>query len=277
MKTFYPTLCVSFALSIFLSACNSKNPYGGIDVDVKIPPVIPPETTNKFITLEIENASGIGGEIRQLDIFSYSDHLLQHRNIPHYQDTIHIPVVSQSGVVVILANAFGSFNHQGLYHHDAWNEVSINLKNDNPLLPIMRDMIHWHDPVQTLTSKLKPLLCEIRLRSITHYLGDTFLLESPRVWLESASTYVALFREGNYPPINQEDTSPVFMPNDIGIYTQYPNISLWCYPNETPITPTSPPTKLIMEYELNGKTCKFSQEIHPILANGISYIDINIK
>lgn len=273
MKTFYPTLCVVFALLFSVSACNPKDPDTNTDKKIETPP----ETTIKSITLSIENASEIGGEIRQLDIFSYSDHLLQHRTISHFQDTVHIPVISESGVLVILANAFGSFNHQGLYHYDAWNELSIDIRNDNPNFPIMRDMIHWNATIQTLSSKLKPLLCEVRLRSVTQYLGDDLLLENPRVWLESASTYGALFRDGNYPPMYQESTTPIFLPGDIGLYTQYPNISLWCYPNEIPVTPTNPATRFVIEYEIEGKTYKFSKEIHPLSPNSVSYIDIDIK
>ena len=78
-------------------------------------------------------------------------------------------------------------------------------------------------------------------------------------------------------PFEQKDSPAAYLPNDIGLYTQYPGMLLYAYPNETASTPTTPPTELILEYEINGQTRIYSRTIHPLERGSYTPVDIVIK
>ena len=174
-----------------------------------------------------------------------------------------------------MANATGTFNDDALAHYDAWDRFEMDIKYESPRFPIMgaEAIINGDECLMTLS----PLLCKVVLRSVTQYIDDEALVENPRIYLKNCSSAAALFPRQGYSPLRQMDTEPVFLPYDIGIYTQYPTICLYCYPNEMPPTPTTPPTELVMEYEWQGITKTYSETLHPLYRNSTVHLDIALK
>ncbi len=216
--------------------------------------------------------------ILSADIFLYTDHLLEHRTINN-QDTIHLSLTkNQAYRIVTIANIHGQFNDTALEHYDAWESFETNLSIEDPALPIMtaREDINIENN-ESISIQLKPALCYVQIRSITQMIGDDVLVENPRAYLSNCSTRTRPLSEGNIAPADQKDTEITYLPYDIGLYTQYPGTILCAYPNETPITPTTPATELVIEYEINGRTKEYRQSIHPIERGCWMLLDIELR
>lgn len=246
------------------------------EIPDKNPDVEPEEKPSmRNLAIRFETNASFECEIRKLDVFLYSDVLLTHRSIRGMRDSIHLCIPENASRIVTVANATGTFNDAALAHYDAWDRFEMDIKYETPRFPIMgaEAIINGDECLMTLS----PLLCKVVLRSVTQYIDDDTIAENPRVYLKNCSSAAALFPRQGYSPLRQMDTKPVFLPYDIGIYTQYPNICLYCYPNEMPSTPTTPPTELVMEYEWQGITKTYSETLHPLYRNSTVHLDIALK
>ncbi len=212
-----------------------------------------------------------------LDVFLYEDFLIEHRRTEG-KDSLHLTLKeNKTYKIVAIANANGKFNEEALRHYDSWESFETCLSNENTDFPIMA----LSETLETDTDKtilyLKPLLCTIQIRSVSHLLSDDTLIETPRAYLKNCSSKGKPLTVGLIAPFEQKDSPITYLPSDIGLYTQYPGTVLYAYPNETASTPTTPPTELVLEYEINGQTRRYSQIIHPLERGCHEMIDIVIK
>lgn len=214
----------------------------------------------------------------RLDVFLYDKTLIQHR-VLHNQDSLHVNIKKDIDyTIVAVANIRGEFNDRALQHYDAWESFVINLSTEDPKFPIMGAIKKFSaNDVGQGEIELTALLCTIELRSITQLISDEALIENPRVHLSMRSTKARLLSSENIVPCEQKDSETIFLPTDIGVYTQYPGIKLYAYPNEVASTTTAPATELVLEYEINGTTKEYRQTIHPLQRGCWEMIDIEIR
>ncbi len=214
----------------------------------------------------------------RLDVFLYDKTLIQHR-VLHNQDSLHFNVKKDMDyTIVAVANIRGEFNDRALEHYDAWQGFEINLSTEDPKSPIMGVIKKFSaDNVGQSEIELTALLCTIELRSVTQLISDEALIENPRVHLSKRSTKARLLSNENIAPCEQKDSETIFLPSDIGVYTQYPCVKLYSYPNEVASTASTPATEIVLEYEINGITKEYRQTVHPLQRGCWEMIDIEIR
>ena len=216
--------------------------------------------------------------VSTLDLFLYTHCLQEHLSI---KDSANVLLHLERGVsyrIIAIANIRGRFNDAALAHYDAWQTFETSLSDEDPAKPVMCTALDLSSEAgDTALVELAPMLCTIQIRSVTQYISDETLIENPRVFLTGCSTRVRPFGEGRIAPLDQQDTAPVFLPCDIGLYSQYPGTCLYAYPNEVPETATSPATELVMEYELNGKTREYRKALHPLERGCWEPVDIELR
>lgn len=225
-------------------------------------------------SVRIKPHSAFAGEIGTVDLFVYSDTLQAHLREP-YREFYELDLEEKKIYTIIaVANAHGSFNDSALLHYDTWESIVYKLcyeHEDSPLMRGKNTCIAGKDA----EIDIDPIGSIIQLRSICQTISDCTIIESPRIWLENVSGSAFIFRENTYG--SQEwFTTEHLMLNDIGLYTQYPDIRFYVYPNEQPASDSNPPLKLVLEYELNGATRRHEQQIHPILRNTVYPVDITL-
>ena len=176
-------------------------------------------------------------------------------------------------MVAIVANARGRFNIQGLNHYDSLGEVRAQLDSDSPDAPLMSGIGPLGQPVI-----LTPLLCTIELVSVTNYYDGDILAENPRVWLENVNTDADIFRDQGFTVREPRPSPKVYLPCDIGLYTQYPGTKLYCYPNDLPNPDAgNPATELVLEYEIEGVTLSQRYTLHPIMRGETIQLEAEIR
>lgn len=230
------------------------------------------------INIKPDIQSELNSEIQKLDCFIYSDKLESHICLNSKNEFQTKFEVGKYCRIILIANAFGSFNESALLHYDNWDNLELYLKNERNEAPIMGGKNEFKiKKDSSITVTLKPLISIIHIRSITHHLGDDVILENPRIWIEGISNKARLFQEEGYTPLEQSDSKPIVTGTDIGVYTQYPDIKFVVYPNEMPPSFFCPTTKVVLECEYNGKdTRQFRYEVHPIYRNTYIPLDLDI-
>lgn len=218
-----------------------------------------------------------GWPVSSLDIFLYEDFLIEHRRFEK-KDSVQLTLEeNKTYKMVAIANAMGKFNEEALRHYDSWESFETCLSDENTDFPIMAISETLVANIDRTVLQLTPLLCTIQIRSVSHLLSDDTLMENPRAYLKNCSSKGKPLAAGLMAPFEQEDSPAAYLPSDIGLYTQYPGMLLYAYPNETASTPTTPPTELILEYEINGQTRRYSRTIHPLERGSYTPVDIVIK
>lgn len=172
-----------------------------------------------------------------------------------------------------IANARGTFNDSALQHYDSLLGLEYSFSDDNPEFPLMSG-----SGTPGTRIRLTPLMSKVSIASVSSYLEDDMLAENPRVRLENINSRAKVFAENGFPVQNPSDGPSVRLPHDIGLYTVYPHISLYCYPNDLPESSESNPmTVLVMECEVQGKTRTIRIPVHPIGRSEEILIDIEIR
>ena len=214
--------------------------------------------------------------VRSLDIFVYRADGLRDLEVYLHADS-DCATVSLSDtlpkMVAVVANARGRFNPQGLSHYDSLGEIRAQLGNDSPDAPLMSGIGQLGRPVP-----LTPLLCTVELVSVANYYGGDVLAENPRVWLENVNTDADIFRNQGFTVRDPSASRKVYLPSDIGLYTQHPGTKLYCYPNDLPNPDAgNPATELVLEYEIEGVTLNQRYTLHPILRGETIQIEAEIR
>lgn len=180
-------------------------------------------------------------------------------------------------MIAVVANARGTFNLKALQHYDSLSGIAVRLEDEDTDAPMMSG-IFTITPGRDTTLALTPLLCTIELAGVTSYLEGDVLAENPRVWLENVNSEAELFKEGGFAVRDAAATKPVFLPGDIGLYTQYPEIRLYCYPNDLPDPSAgNPATELVFQCEIRGETRTIRTVLHPIRRGEVILVEEEIR
>ena len=131
----------------------------------------------------------------------------------------------------------------------------------------------------TVRIRITPLLCEVRLLSVDNQLEGRPQLKNPRVFFRNANASAQVLRQDGFRPAQMVDSpeglrSPelflAYLNEDIGYFRCEPGVSLFCYPNDSPVaTLGTPRTELVLEAESDGETLQFITGL-PALRRGSS-------
>ena len=178
--------------------------------------------------------------------------------------------------IAVAANARGTFNTAGLKHFDSLGGIICRLADEDPTAPLMSGIFSFIPGRDTVYS-LTPLLCTVELISVTNHFDGDVLAENPRVWLENVNSQAALFKEQGFTVVDPFNSKRVRLPCDIGLYTQYPGIKLYCYPNDLPNPTTgNPATEFVLQCEIAGETRTYRRSLHPLFRGETVLLDVEI-
>lgn len=212
--------------------------------------------------------------IERLDIFAYTEGGALACHSRSTCDSVCLELrTDEQYKLFAIANARGNFNDSALQHYDSLLGLEYSFADDTPEFPLMSG-----SGTPDTKIRLTPLMSKISIASVTSYLPDDVLAENPRVRLENANSRVKVFAESGFPVQSPTDGPVVRLPHDIGLYTVYPHISLYCYPNDlNENSESNPQTVLVMECEVQGKTRTIRIPVHPIGRGEEILIDIEIR
>lgn len=218
--------------------------------------------------------------VRSMDIFVYNPDGLKdlafHVRAEGATATVSLPD-SLPKTVAVVANARGTFNTEALKHFDSLGALVFRYSDDSPDAPLMSGMgalVPGSDTAVVLT----PLLCTVVVQEITNYYDGDRIAENPRVWLENVNGEAEVFRNQGFAVKDPSRTRAVYLPCDIGLYSQYPDIRLYCYPNDLPDpNPGNPATTLVMQYEIEGETQTLSLALHPLLRGETIPVQLGLR
>ena len=127
--------------------------------------------------------------------------------------------------------------------------------------------------------ELTPLLSRVIISAVTNGLSDYELLENPQVRLHDLTPSAKVLQYEEFRPVETIESGTLQpLPCDIGFYTQYPNLSLYCYPNDTPETTLGTPrTSLEFTCKIKGLECSFPISLPPIPRNSITRVELTIN
>lgn len=243
--------------------------------------------------------------IEKLDIFIYDSEgtrpLLSHQTLtdglaiqgsPHPTDgtapriplqghlELTFPRTSSSSadgaIVVIIANCPKALNDQALARFDSMTLLEFALADDRPEAPLLTGMVNISADYQI---ELTPLLSRVIISAVTNGLSGYELLEDPQALLHDLTPSAKILQHEEFRPVEVIESSvPQSLPCDIGFYTQHPDLSLFCYPNDTPETTLgSPRTSLEFTCRIKGLECSFPITLPPITRNSITRVEITIN
>ena len=242
----------------------------------------PPEIKRDSVSLwlKIKPVCPFEYKIGRVDYFLY-----QERLIGHFTSTREEPleIKVEKGLEVqklyALTNGFGEYNEQALWHHDIFKDLIMDIRDERKGYPFMSGVLDISgDYKDTVEVEIRALSSEIRIRSVSNLSTDYSLLENPRIYVRNAYPRARPFSPTNYSSSGEYyDTEREFLSQDIGIYSLYPDMKLYTYPNDIPETELSPGTELVMEYEKEGRTYEKSWSLYPLERNSLEILDLDIR
>lgn len=236
------------------------------------------DTTTQVLPLPEKQSTIVRTEsdlpIESLDIFVYTGSGILASHGRSDCDSVRLELGTDAPYKVFaIANARGTFNDSALQHYDSLLGLEYNFSDDSPELPLMSG-----NGTLGTNIRLTPLMSKVSIASVTSYLEEDVLAENPRVRLENVNSRAKVFAESGFPVQSPSDGPTIRLPHDIGMYTVYPHISLYCYPNDLiESSESNPRTVLVMECEVQGKTRTTSIPIHPIGRGEETLVDIEIR
>jgi hypothetical protein len=227
----------------------------------------PPQAVVDSALTRIRLRAG-GQPVRTLDLFVYdaagTQPLEKHLLYDRLPDSLSFPTTSGEKILVGIANSPRRFNLAALGRFDAMQKLTFAFADDDPACPVLGGSATTAGQTGELT--LSGLLCRITLRSVANTMDGYELLEEPRVRLIDLPDNAEILREREFRPAELLDAGPWFaLPYDVGFFPQEPDISLWCYPNDTPEDILGVPRpSLEFECRIEGELCSFDVPLPPL-------------
>lgn len=255
---------VGLALAVLLTSCEVIDSVGE--------PVTPEvEEVQLSPTLVIVDSEyGMLG----CDVLVYEDGGLRRleagKRIEGGRDSLRFVLSEGEKLIVGFANTASGLNYEALNAYDTAELLRFHYQDDDSRFRLMSASSVCHSG-DTVHLKMQSPLCCVQLRSVQHEFPGYKRMEDPVAFLENANAYVeALGRDGFLPQEFSYDTLGLRylmwdkLPSDVGMYPQYPGTCLYCYPNESEVTPTV----LVVEAYVEGNgRCRFTTDL-PCISYG---------
>jgi len=254
-------LLVLIFAPVFLVSCKTENEEVNEDIHVK--EVI----CEKQIGIITEDEDC---EYRCVDIFFYSqaDGMLQEHIRSFESDSIEYELWEGDYIFAAIFNSSLEFNDSTLQNYQSLEQMRYYLKDEDPLLPL-QSFCGTLRAGENADIQAQPLICSVVLEEVTNNLSGYKLLENPRIFLEDICTSAEIFRQAGFrleePGYKGNQKA---LPCDIGLYTQHPGVTLFCYPNDSQEDSAgSPRTSFVFACEIDSQTYEFRTKLPPLGRN----------
>lgn len=179
--------------------------------------------------------------------------------------------------VVVIANCPRAFNMDALRTKDSMDLLEFAFVDDDPSCPVMSGEEAF-TPGGSVTVRLTPLLARVRICSVTNGLRNYQLLEDPSVRLCDLNPRARVLQMKDFNPVEFISEGALHrFPTDVGFYTQHPDVSLFCYPNDSPeVTLGLPPTTLEFNCRIEGTEYTFPFDLPPLPRGSLLDVDLII-
>lgn len=223
--------------------------------------------------------------IKTLDIFVYRDRPTKPLETHVRVEGSAVPgIPSESGdrIVAAVANSPAEFNLEALRSFDSIELLSMDYRDENPAAPVMSGTLA--SDANEVELALVPLLCPILLVSVENCLD--MLAENVSVTLRQVNSRAEIFRSDGFRPTETVDTPeeaahPEMMkarlPCDVGLFVQYPGITLYGYPNDCSAVLGIPQTELVLDYVTGGNRRSTVVPVHPLRRGETTPVRLRIK
>lgn len=223
-------------------------------------------------------------KIKTLDIFIYDTEgvkaLEEHQtltggDIPR-QGHLELRLPSASPrTVVLIANCPKALNDEAVARFDSMELLEFAFEDEDTGAPVLCGVSQGETP----QIELAPLLSRVVLAAVTNGLADYELLEEPSVRLCDITPSARALQKVDFRPAETIAVGKtVALPCDVGFHTQHPDISLFCYPNDTPETSLGAPrTSLEFQCKIKGVECSFPVDLPPVGRNSVTRIELIIN
>lgn len=179
--------------------------------------------------------------------------------------------------VVAIANCPRALNMDAIRMKDSMDLLEFFFRDDDPSRPILSGTTAF-TPGGAATVELLPLLAQVRIRSVTNGLRNYQLLEDPSVRLCDLNPSAKVLQFKDFHPTEFIPEGVLHkLPTDVGFYTQHPDISLFCYPNDAPETTLGlPSTTLEFNCRIEGTDYSFPFDLPPLSRGSVLDVDLII-
>ncbi len=224
-------------------------------------------------------------KINTVDVFVYRDrptkpletHVRSEGGSP-----LRIPSAKGDRIVAVVANSPAEFNLEALSSFDSAELLTMYYRDEDPAAPLMSGTAESSE--DEVRVKLTPLLCPVLLVSVENCLDS--LVENATVTLRQVNAKAEIFRSDGFRPVETVDfpgetAHPAMMtaqlPCDVGLFIQYPELTLYAYPNDCKAALGIPQTELVLDYSVNGDERTLVSPVHPIRRGCTTVVELRIK
>ncbi|MCQ2182578.1 MAG: hypothetical protein MJY89_04140 [Bacteroidales bacterium] len=179
---------------------------------------------------------------------------------------------------VVVANCPRPFNLKALAKMDSMELLEYEFADEDMSKPLLSGTLTFEPGVDGIVP-LRPLLCEVVVSSVSNGLDDYELLEEPSVRLCDMTPSARILQLQEFRPNEVISYGALSkLPNDVGFYTQKPDISLWCYPNDTPENVLGcPRTSMEFNCRILGEECVFPIALPPLGRGSRTNVEIIVN
>ncbi len=186
--------------------------------------------------LHLQNSSRYAVEDVQILIYKSDGtrELEQLLRLDEFSETVEVVTTEGEKLVAAVANCGKALSPVALGRYDSLSEFGYDFSDENCETPVMSGECRTRGNMGEIS--LAPLLCEVVIESVANCLDENYeLVENPRVRLTGISGYAGVMQDSDFFPTEIQDRGEwTDLPYDIGMLTQNPGTTLYCYPNETP-------------------------------------------
>jgi len=238
------------------------------------------EAADSLITIILPVRERVQGST---DVFLYSDsgvrRLEGHVRLSGGNDSAKFKTPAGDKLAVVIANSPKIFNDLALTSFDSMEILPFHYCDELPGAPMMSGSSSCRAG-DTLGISMTSVMCSVSLMSVEHSFEGYRRLEDPVVWLENVNSSVEVLRRDAFLPAETtSDTTGMRglmwekLPYDVGMYTQYPGITLHCYPNQSSMAKS----RIVVEGKVDGSACRFSADLPLMPAGSILSAELKIS
>lgn len=211
-----------------------------------------------------------GHQVRSLEILLYEDtglrRLCGHQRWSGSRDSLVIIAPEGGKMVIAIANYPYRLNTEALKAYESAELLQCGFDLESIDAPVMSGCASALSG-ELCTIRLKPLRAEIVLARVRHELEGYTRMEDPIVYLSGVPDSVEILRESGFSPNRTfSDTTGMrgfiwdALPNDIGMYPQFPGTRLYCYPSDEGVRNI----EFTLECHIRGTRERFPTQIPPV-------------
>lgn len=249
-----------------------------------------PETMGDSLSVQTEDKLLVEFEaacpVKVVDLFIYADSwtrsLLFHKRYDSLPDgPVCLTGLPGELMAVAIANSPLPLKLEALRNYFSMELLQMNYADEDPAWPVQSGVSSAKDSVRLV---LEPLLCEVRVLSLTNCLPGTPLAENIRLFLTEVNAAAEILRFDGFRPVETvDDPAEIKHPEmmearlraPVGMYAVRPGLSLFCYPSDGQEGPGTPLPVIVMEYTVGDASYSYSQRLPPLRRGEKTKLDLH--